>query len=199
MKEYIAKNHRWIIGTLVAIIVPLLIYSFQKHDATQPETKTFYYANFESKAGNDNLKKADCWEGSLSSTRSDAFRCFVDNSISDPCFENPFIQDVVLCPSEPYEKNPEFFKMLSRPKPDQEMENKTYTPWPWYIVLDNKQECRFITGGTAQIVDNRLDYECNEGIYKFLFLPLKENGKELQIECSNGNKIEFCSIQEAWY
>ncbi len=198
MREYVAKNHRWIIGTLIAVVIPLVIYSLQKSDTEKFETKTYYYTNSNNGSNTSDLKKADCWITSLSSNRSDAFRCSVGNGIYDPCFEDPIgDESIISCPSEPYEEDPMMFKMISRPHFDKETEKTDAVPW--YIILKNKQTCRFITGATTTIANRRLDYGCNEGTYDSLYLPLKENDEELQIGCTVGNRMEFCSIQEAWY
>src|SRR4051812_7253750 len=50
---------------------------------------------------------ASCWEGSLDSPRSDAYRCSTDLSydggnLFDPCFASPADVHKLLCPSEPF-------------------------------------------------------------------------------------------------
>lgn len=198
MLDYLAKYHRWITGTLVAIIIPLFIYGLQKKDAAPRETKIFYYANLQGEIGDRDLKGVDCWTASISSNRSDAFRCSANGGIYDPCFEDVMSKgDVVTCPGEPYEKKPESFRVISKPEYDPKIESEGADPW--YIILKNGQTCRFITGATAVIANRRLDYGCSKGTYDSLYLPLKKEGKELEIGCSTQDRIQYCSIEEVWY
>lgn len=86
---------------------------------------------------------------------------------------------------------------MYRPKYDLGIEKDEANPW--YIILKNGQTCRLLTGATTVIANRRLDYGCSGGTYDSLYLPLKENGKELEIGCSTQDRIESCSIEEVWY
>lgn len=195
-ENYLSKNYRWIIGTMVAIIIPILIYSLERSDSLPVETKTFYYADLNGTS--ESLLEANCWTGSLSSGRTDAYRCMVDSSIYDPCFEDSVdLSSVVSCPRKPYEKKTQRFKMKSKPEDNNDTFLRPDKNVPWYIILSDKRECRFITGATGRIADHRIDYECGDG--ESLLLPVQEKKGILQIGCTNQERIEICQIMEAWY
>src|SRR4051812_16554969 len=47
-------------------------------------------------------RSSDCNSESFVNGRSDAWRCFVGNTILDPCFEAPFEEDVAVCVESPW-------------------------------------------------------------------------------------------------
>ena len=59
--------------------------------------------------------KGSCWTGSIASTRSDAFRCMIGNSIMDPCFK--VSNKVVNCPQS-LAMNTGVIIKLSKPLPE---------------------------------------------------------------------------------
>ncbi len=192
--EYINRNYKWIIGTIIAVAIPMMIYLLQRNDAKSLNTNTYYYTNTNTDINETNLQKANCWSTSMNSNRSDSYRCSVDNSIYDPCFDVPFSISVIACPSEPYENNPEYFKIESRPRSDVKVDES-----PWYIILDNNQECGYLSGATTSIADRRLDYGCDKGDYDSLFLPIENDSGKQKIGCLKKNRIEACLIREVWY
>lgn len=197
-------THNPTTSIVLGAIIIFLISVYFKIDLTNPnkdnvpETKSLFYANLQNISNLNDSRKADCWVTSLSSNRSDAFRCSVDNRIYDPCFENATGEGgFIVCPGEPHEKNLESFRIISRPEYNSEVDKGASVPW--YIILKNNQACRFLTGATTVVADRRLDYGCSEGIYDSLFLPMKEDGKVLEIGCSTEDRIESCPIKEVWY
>lgn len=196
LNRYFSRNHQWIIGILIAIIIPLVIYALQKNDSINLETKAYYFVNYQQRTYDaQKLKAASCWTSSISSNRSDAFRCSVGNYIYDPCFAGS--SDIISCPSDPISKTLTLFRLESEP-PNYNRNEKTEAI-PWFIVLQNKQRCEFYTGATDFIADRRIDYGCNKGKYDFLQLPIIKEGKEWKLGCHVGDRIEFCSIKETWY
>jgi len=196
IKKYITIHHRWIIGILVALLIPLLIYALLKYDNERPKTEAYYFVP----SDNDiqiSSKKADCWTASISSIRSDAYRCSVDNGIHDPCFIDPFheSEDAVICPSNPYDKDA--YIGLAKIEKRNELNDKNYESYPWYIELQDGSGCHFMTGATTTMADMRMDYGCDSD--SFLLLPIERTDQVMTIGCYKNNRIEKCQIKEAWY
>ncbi len=204
---YFKTHYQWIIGTLVAIIailvgiiiVPWGVNLNQKaEDARESQrlkTTAAYYYLPHSKVKLAEVKdNAKCWE-SIASTRSDAYRCILDNLIYDPCF---YAADwgIVDCP-----QNPKDHQVLTVPKLDGNKANskKKLPQVPWYVVLEDGTKCNFYTGLTEVVVDGRVDYGCSNK--RWLSLPIDNKNEVLTIKCytPNYNRLEICKIREAWY
>jgi hypothetical protein len=106
-----------------------------------------------------------CWTHSLSTDRSDAWRCFLGNDILDPCFSESPRSGQVACAEEPFSKTVVILR-LTKPLPADE--NPT-TKWlqpkgePWALRLANGDTCYFATGATDVVGGERMNYECYGG------------------------------------
>ena len=111
---------------------------------------------------------ADCI-GSFKSSRPDAWRCLVE----DPCFENPVIQDQVLCVGSPWAQSGRLVHSLL----DQESHGTRPGGRPWAVVLASGKRCTFLAGGTASGPGgHRLNYGCGRAPHAgYLFgLPRRD-------------------------
>ena len=206
VKEYAAKHHTWIIGILVALLaiaIPSTLTLLQQNGYFDKTTTAYYYVADYKGSQDDapNLKVADCWIQSLSSVRSDAYRCVSDNSIMDPCFVDPVNFSVVACAAmTPYE-DAEYFKVNSEGLPNLRGQDvPADKSKPWFIKLDDGTECRFITGASALVADMRMDYGCGEkGDTQYLLLPINRDNPVWQVSCYKDSRLEPCKIKEAWY
>lgn len=199
LKRFIRNEYRWVIATIIAIPASIAAYQGIKFDN---RSDSFYYAPpfFEGKDTNS-LSEADCWIGSISTNRSDAFRCSSDNFISDPCFEDPITFSTVTCPSNPNDKNPARYKAKIDSKYRNDPEKNPGFNSPWYIIMSDGSECRILTGTSIIVADKRYDYSCVGGEeISDLSLPVKQKDGKMYISCVIGNRIvEDCLIKEAWY
>lgn len=198
--NYIRKHHQWIIGSLIAVVIPLSVYFFQHLDSLKSETKKFYYSSPISATGQDedSLHSISCWTSAFSSNRRDAYRCVAENTISDPCFTLPNSDSIVSCPEDPHDQA---YYNVEGSLPREELGTSTSSRdgYPWYVVLSDGSECRFITGATALIGDMRLDYGC-DGDGKSLLLPIIETDGLMKINCySDKGVVSSCGIREAWF
>ena len=50
------------------------------------------------------VREGGCWTESIAVTRSGAWRCMVNNGISDPCFAIPEKRDQLVCGADPARK-----------------------------------------------------------------------------------------------
>lgn len=199
LNTYLSKHHQWVIGILIAIIIPLIIYGLQKNDTLGSGTKTYYFVNYQQQKETQKLKEASCWTSSISSNRSDAFRCSVEQSIYDPCFKDS--NDIIDCPLDPALKSQRLFRLSLDSLAENNNENiqEKSEIIPWFIVLHNRQRCMLYTGVTDLVADRRIDFGCTKGKYDFLQLPIIKDEKEWKIGCRVDNRIEDCSIKEVWY
>lgn len=148
------------------------------------------------------LDRADCWNSSLATGRSDAYRCGTENFIYDPCFSNPFYssRQVVGCPIT--ETKFKYFvteglSTSSDPYP-------SCTPpecgRPWLVELEDGTKCNAVTGMHNVVIGRFIDYSCDgKNGYEFLSQPFINDGPLYKIDCSRGNTISICSIKAMWY
>jgi hypothetical protein len=96
--------------------------------------------------------EVDCI-GSFKSSRPDAWRCLV----ADPCFENPVIQNQLLCVGSPWA----LAGYVVHSRLDQQSHGTRKGGRPWAVVLANGKRCTFLAGGTAVGPGgHRLNYGC---------------------------------------
>jgi hypothetical protein len=104
----------------------------------------------------------NCWTQSLVTSRGDAYRCMVGNSILDPCFAPKISRPrAVACATDPFSNRIVLLRMqkaLPSPNPT--------TQWlqphnqPWGLRLTNGDTCVFATGATDVIKGERMNYAC---------------------------------------
>lgn len=101
-----------------------------------------------------------CWTASLATQAADAYRCTQGNAIHDPCFVPPRHRLVVACFIDPW--HPVTLLRLDRPLP-------RHGPaiggpiLPWAIVTKDGHRCTFLTGATAAMGGQRINYGCIGG------------------------------------
>jgi hypothetical protein len=102
-----------------------------------------------------------CWTGSLATTAPDAYRCFQGNAIHDPCFAPRPRARMVACFLDPW--HPVTLLRLTRPLPSHGPLVKDALPWA--IVTTDGRRCVFLTGATAPMGGERINYGCVGGSY----------------------------------
>jgi len=91
--------------------------------------------------------KGSCWTGSIASTRSDAFRCMVGNSIMDPCFK--VSNKIVGCPQS-VAMNTGVIIKLSKPLPKANAQSAA-KPWTFQLAGGSGITCN---AGTGTVIGN---------------------------------------------
>ncbi len=206
---YLKKNYQWIIGTLlglVAILVAIIVVPWginlardaeaAKEKAILKSTSTYYFTP-QTKVETAGIKDgADCWE-SISSNRSDAYRCSVGNLIYDPCFYQT-TWNYADCPPSPTQH--QIITIAKKAESGPTVNYEQNRPQiPWYIKLENGVGCKFYTGATDFVADGRIDYGCEDK--RWLSLPISDKNTVQSIKCysARNERIEMCNIKEAWY
>ena len=190
------KDLKWVIMAIIAIlaiVIPILI----DHQKEKQTTQIKYYVPESNQ--NLDLQKveiAECWYGSVTVERIDAFRCMDGNYIYDPCFEVPFSNKLVSCPITPFSGDVYFTTETNTAKGKNDNFGETPS-YPWFIKLMDDTECRMVSGATNLIANNRMDYSCNEEEDFWLLLPIEKDGRGISaINCWNGREIKKCQIKE---
>ena len=103
-----------------------------------------------------------CWEGSLATPRSEAWRCTLVNEIKDPCFTSGV--STLVCPEGGPWTGAGIEIRLTQPLP-RERENTGHWPsgeqaQPWALQLTDGSHCELMGGATGTVNGMRLHYEC---------------------------------------
>lgn len=101
-----------------------------------------------------------CWTASLATAAGDAYRCMAGNAIHDPCFASPRNRTVVACFIDPWHRVT--LLALNRPLP-RHGPDTAGAILPWAIVTMDGRRCTFLTGATAAMGGQRVNYGCIGG------------------------------------
>ncbi|HZO92673.1 MAG TPA: hypothetical protein VFB22_02810 [Candidatus Baltobacteraceae bacterium] len=109
-------------------------------------------------------ERGSCWTASISSSRSDAWRCMSGNEIHDPCYAAKANANVVYCP-EPTNGKHLVAIALAKPLPVARGNRVAGTPQgpPSRIILSGGVTCTFMTGATGLVAGMRINYGCSDG------------------------------------
>lgn len=102
-----------------------------------------------------------CWELSITTDRSDAYRCIYKNTILDPCISSPYkgiLSTQVVCPYPGLQSVT--LISLTEPLPKASAESSG-PPYPWLIVLTDGDRCTAFSGAAPLTAGIRENYLCN--------------------------------------
>ena len=102
-----------------------------------------------------------CWTSSLATDASDAYRCMQGNAIHDPCFAASAHARSVACFIDPW--HPVTLLRLTRALPRHAAAVRGALPWA--IETADGRRCVFLTGATAPMGGERINYGCIKGSY----------------------------------
>ena len=102
-----------------------------------------------------------CWTASLASGAADAWRCAAGNAIHDPCFAASPHAKTVVCFLDPW--HPVTILALTKPLP---RHGPTLAQTlPWAIETTDGRRCTYLTGATAPMGAERINYGCTDHSY----------------------------------
>ena len=133
-----------------AIILSLLAIAAEPALASSGITRVVSYAPSHMKG---KAAKGSCWTSSAASSRSDAFRCMIGNSIMDPCFE--LSAKAVACPQDVV-ANTGVIIYLTKPLPEANP-NTAPKPWRFQLAGGSGIQCN---AGTGTVIGN-YPYYCS--------------------------------------
>src|SRR5919201_181172 len=153
----------WLVGSvglLVLAAAPALALS-ARHNARSimalvPATKTVV---FHPRGAQGKPLTGSCAMGaSLALPRADTWRCIVGNMIYDPCFSTAPHATAVICDASPF-KPIGIRVQLPTPLPTHPPVHRQQV---WMMQLGNGVICGFLTGATAGIQGQRINYGCTD-------------------------------------
>jgi hypothetical protein len=100
-----------------------------------------------------------CWESSNVTLRLDAWRCFIGNSILDPCFSSEFANNVV-CPMPWNDTAVEINLTKPLPKPSNHTAPSARLA-PWALETASGAVCVLASGASSVVHGKRLNYVCS--------------------------------------
>ena len=100
-----------------------------------------------------------CWTQSDVTPRADAWRCFIANTINDPCFSSTLAYGVVVCPTPWNDQGVEIRLTRALPKPLTHGRPSTALQ-PWALQLASGAHCLLASGASSVVQGKRLNYFC---------------------------------------
>lgn len=140
--------------------------------------------------------RADCATGSYKV--AEAFRCFDDDLIRDPCYPDTRDEDVtaVLCVASPWSRAATRLEVG-----DALPEPSASATTPWSLELASGARCGFVGGATAVVGGYRLNYGCDRGRRPYLFGTPDRRSSTWRIRAARdpqGRGLRKLAIRKAW-
>lgn len=104
-----------------------------------------------------------CFTGSLTTDRSDGWRCLVGNSLYDPCFSSSRAPGVVVCPTADLTRGTEISLSKALPTADANHGTPSTHTLPWALKLYNGAYCVLASGALSVVDGQPNDYFCGRG------------------------------------
>ena len=102
-----------------------------------------------------------CWTDSLATNARDAYRCFQGNAIHDPCFAATAHARSVACFIDPWTPVTVLRLTKALPKHGPLLGRAL----PWAIETVDGRRCTYLTGATAPMGGERINYGCTDRSY----------------------------------
>ena len=227
-KHFGKRSRKWLIATVTAIIVGVVAGIileetqpwFTKPAAAVDPTQVIFYEpwNTSNPTGNtlSNVRVAHtfvgfCWERSIVTNRSDAYRCIspAHRLLLDPCFANPFLISSnvtqIACPY-PSPDSITLFQLTQKlPNLSSPIHKPPYKPTApssiWLLVLSDGKSC--IAGGaTVNVIGGELQnyYDCPGNGFLLYGYPQHTSSVWTILEQKNGSSsITAVPIAKAYY
>lgn len=108
-------------------------------------------------------RSGSCRFDSRLALRDDAWRCRTGRTRRDPCFDNPVVEDEVVCVKSPWSRRA---AVIDAPLDDSDRAYKTSSR-PWALRVGRKR-CLYKPGSKRKVHGHRLSYTCGRhGPYLF--------------------------------
>lgn len=160
-----ARLHRWLVGGLTALFVfggAGTVAALLLHTKSTQQVPVFNsHGQLSSQFQVGSHGRGYCFTSSLATTDRNAYRCFEGNAIQDPCFAATPNSGSVACFVDPWSK----VTLLKLTRKLPRNTNTGDDALPWAIVTTNGLRCVFLTGATAPMGGQRINYGCVGGAY----------------------------------
>lgn len=165
--RYIMLNRK-LLGLIAGSVLMLLAgcatnsTSPQAAPTATSATLTTQVIRFTPAIPNGESQAGSCWTNSLAALRDDAWRCQMDNSLSDPCFVVG-ADHTMVCGADPATNEPGFVVKLTEPLPTPDVPEQAKQSYQaWLIQLADGTICNFATGATTGANGERVNYLCSD-------------------------------------
>ncbi len=144
------------VRALLAVVVLVLVAA----PAATAKTRVVKYTPFTSDGAIKSriktvVRSGSCRLDSRLALRDDAWRCRTGRVRRDPCFDNPVIEDEVVCVKAPWSRRA---AVIDAPLDDSDRAYKTSSR-PWALRV-GKRRCLFKPGSRRKVHGRRLTYTC---------------------------------------
>lgn len=107
----------------------------------------------------------NCWTRSVANpNRTDAWRCQANNMVLDPCYED---DTSLACVISPWSHKAAILE-LSSPLYKNKSRKVDTAGQPWAMELANGKRCLFLSGTSAVINKERINYACDNYNYNII-------------------------------
>jgi hypothetical protein len=104
--------------------------------------------------------RGSCFSGSLTSARSDAWRCITGNDLYDPCFSAAVAPGVVVCPNYDPTRGTEIRLTKRLPVAQANHGTSSAKSRPWALELYSGVYCGLASGALSVVDGLPNDYFC---------------------------------------
>jgi hypothetical protein len=149
----------------------------------------------------DSTVSGSCWTGSIAqSGRSDAWRCMMGDTISDPCYAGYLAKEHVAVCGVPFSSRVVVIKLTAPLSPSDANQPTGTRGDPSEVELGDGARCEMITGATNAINGMRLNYGCygdKESVYGD---PDRSSSLwKVHVLSTGGSTMRFVNVRVAWY
>jgi len=183
-------------GLALAVAVALIVAA----SADAARTRVIHYTPYRADgAVRSGLRivpdSGSCW--TTSEIIGHAYRCFTGNFIRDPCFENEFESNNVLCVGSPW--NHAAVRIhLTKSLPNVDFYVSSI---PWAIQLFNGHRCVFLQGAAGVAHGYRTNYACGRSTNSPVLYGSPRRGRIWRIREARGYQgagMHLVSIKTVW-
>lgn len=155
----VARRWRWL------AVLPALVISLALSAPVAAHTKTVATVFHAFNSGGTptiptTSKSGHCFTGSLTINRNDAWRCFVGNTLYDPCFSSAQAPGVVVCPDRQVTGGVEIHLTRGLPHAMADTGTPSLRNQPWDVELFSGRHFQFSSGASDVVHGVRLNYFC---------------------------------------
>jgi hypothetical protein len=146
--------------------------------------------------------RGSCWEGAVLDQRSDAWRCTHGDRLYDPCFVNGVgVGSLAACPLTPWGRRVVLLRLTKKLPLHYANRNRPVTHLlPWGIVTGSGKHCFMLSGATATVAGQRINYGCSGG-GQLIGSPQRDTSRWTILFERNFNAHQLTSvgIAAAWW
>jgi hypothetical protein len=196
------------IAAILAVLGLLAVVTSEVSASGSPVTKVIYVAPVD-RSGHPlsgvritlHLTGGNCEPGS-DSVPGPVYRCFVGNSILDPCWANSEHARAVLCMTEPWSQTA--VELQTRRLPASTQPVPRSLRYPWGVKLANAKECIADQGTHDEYRGRVVDYSCGHAFQLVLLRGMHQSREPWTYDSAIRTGSKYITgptetVRIAWY